>query len=116
MNEALGHKQERFANVHPRLIDKAIEIGSKYGCTVRLGDLFRDPRVHGEMGVKMGYGAANSCHKLKIALDINFIRDGKIVGNGPEHQELHDFWDTIGGSMRISEDINHYSFEHNGFR
>jgi len=116
MTETLGQKQERFALVHPRLIDKANEIGKKYGCGVRLGDLFRDPRVHGVLGVKMGYGSANSCHKLKMAQDINFVRGGTIVGDGPEHQELHDFWDDCGGSQRIANDINHYSFEHNGFR
>ena len=116
MDETLGQKQERFARAHPRLVDKAIEIGSKWGCGVRLGDLFRDPRTNGEMGIKMGYGAANSCHKLKMAQDINFVRESAIVGDGPEHKELHDFWDGMGGSKRIAEDINHYSFDHNGFR
>ena len=117
MIETLGQKQERFFALQPALHEKAIEIGKKYGATVRGGDTFRDKRVHGDMGVKMGYGHKNSCHKLKLAEDINFIRGNGIVGgDGPEHKELHDWWDTVGGAERIAHDMNHYSFEHNGFR
>lgn len=114
--ETLGLKQERFFAMQSALHTKAIEIGKKYGATVRGGDTFRDPRVHGEMGVKLGYGHKNSCHKLKLAEDIYFIRDGKIIGDGPEHKELHDWWDTQGGARRLLHDMNHYSLEHNGFR
>ena len=116
MNETLGQKQERFSRIHPLLISKALEIWPH----VRLGDLFRDPRVHGEMGVKMGYGQANSCHKLKLAQDINFIvtnAEGKEeIGGEAFHKVLHDWWDTQGGSKRIDNDMNHYSLEHNGYR
>ena len=110
MTETLGQKQERFAALLPGLIQKALEINPH----VRLGDLFRDPRVHGEMGVKMGYGHPNSGHKLKLAIDINFIKDGQITLDG--HAELHDYWDSVGGAQRIARDMNHYSLEHNGYR
>ena len=111
--ETLGAKQERFARALPGLLVAANSLAP-----VRLGDLFRDPRVHGEMGVKMGYGHASSCHKLKLAIDINFVVDGKI--DGPEiqalHERLHDWFDKNGGAKRIPHDMNHYSFEHNGCR
>lgn len=42
----LGEKQELFMRLLPRLIDKAHELGFE----IRGGDLFRDPRVHGQMG------------------------------------------------------------------
>lgn len=46
----LGEKQELFMCLLPRLIDKAHELGFE----IRGGDLFRDPRVHGQMNVKQG--------------------------------------------------------------
>ncbi len=112
--ETLGQKQDRFSRLLPRLTDKAWELGDKYGFTVRPGDLFRDPRLHGVMGEKKGYGHANSCHKLKLAIDLNFIKGQRIISEF--HDELHDWWDTQGGSKRIDDDLNHYSFEHDGHR
>jgi len=37
---------------------------------VRLGDAFRDDRVHGKYGEKVGYSAAYSNHKLGLAIDL----------------------------------------------
>lgn len=62
----------------PRLIDKAHELGFE----IRGGDLFRDLRVHGQMNVKQGYGAKNSCHKLKLAIDLNLFKDGAFIQDG----------------------------------
>lgn len=112
--ETLGQKQDRFSRQLPWLLDWAWHLGDKYGFTVRPGDLFRDPSLHGVMGVKIGYGHKNSCHKLKLAIDLNFVRGGKIISE--HHDELHDWWDARGGALRIVHDKNHYSFEHNGFR
>lgn len=74
----LGEKQELFMRLLPRLIDKAHELGFE----IRGGDLFRDPRVHGQMNVKQGYGAKNSCHKLKLAIDLNLFKDGAFIQDG----------------------------------
>ena len=104
---SLGEMQEKFASMVPGLINKAIEMG--YG--VRLGDCFRDPRVHGEMGVKMGYGHPKSAHKLKLAIDINLVVGGALVTDAKGHGPLHDYWDQQGGSPRIADDLNHYSLQ-----
>ena len=74
----LGEKQELFMRLLPRLIDKAHELGFE----IRGGDLFRDPRVHGQINVKQGYGAKNSCHKLKLAIDLNLFKDGVFIQDG----------------------------------
>jgi len=97
-----------------KLLAKAAEIAEREGIYATGGDAYRDPRLHGEMGVKMGYGAANSCHKLKLARDLNFV-DVKGFRN-EFHNELHDYWDSIGGSPRIIGDMNHFSLEHQGHR
>ena len=80
--ETLGQKQRRFAELLPRLIDKAHELGFE----VSLGDAYRDPRVHGEFGVKEGYGAARSCHKLRLAVDLNLFKNGEYLDGSACHR------------------------------
>jgi hypothetical protein len=106
----LGQKQELFALMLPDLLERANELNP-----VRIGDTFRDPRVFGQMGKQKGYGHKNSCHKLKLAVDINFVVDG-VLGGEELHEKLHDWWDNQGGANRIPHDLNHYSLEHNGYR
>jgi len=111
----LGRKQELFALQIPALILKAAELGNKYGFTVRPGDYFRDPRVHGKYGVKKGYGHARSCHKLKLAIDLNFIKDKKITAYF--HNELGAWWEKQNKYNRHGGrfgDPNHYSMTHWG--
>ena len=113
MSESLGAKQKRFAKMLPRLIDKAHELGFE----VSIGDVFRDPRVHGIFGVKKGYSAAKSVHKLKLAVDINLFWNGVLVRDTKGHQQLGEWWESQGGSWggRFN-DGNHYSLEHEGCR
>ena len=114
----LGKKQELFAMVLlPRLLLKAAKLGRKYNYGVRLGDLFRDPRTHGEFGEKKGYGYRKSCHKLKLAQDINIVKDGKLDAVGKYHKELGKWWETQHKYCRWGGrfgDPNHFSLTHWG--
>lgn len=113
--ERLSQKQRRFARMVPRLIDKAHELG--FECT--LGDAFRDPRVHGTVGVKMGYGHPKSGHKLKLAIDLNLFRDGEYLEDTEAHRELGEWWERQAPDARWGgrfNDGNHYSLEHDGIR
>lgn len=99
----------------PRLIDHVHSLGYE----IRGGDLFRAPSVFGHMGEKKGYGHKNSCHKLKLAIDLNITLDGVYLrGDAAKkaHTAIHDFWDDMDGAERIPHDLNHYSLEHNGSR
>jgi len=112
---SLGKKQERFS----RLLCDLLNFAHQAGYEVRLGDIFRDPRVHGGLGEKKGYGHRNSAHKLKLAADLNLTKDGVYLQGEAAHRahtELHKFWDFVGGAERIPNDLNHYSFEHGGIR
>lgn len=110
----LGEKQELFMRLVPRLIDKAHELGFE----IRGGDLYRDPRVFGQTGVKLGYGSANSCHKLKLAIDLNLFKDGEFKSATEDHKELGEWWEKQhelcrwGGTF---QDGNHYSLVHGSF-
>ena len=104
----LGEKQELFA----RLIAEHITWLYRQGYKVRGGDWFRDSRVHGKVGEKVGYGAAYSMHKDKCALDINLFKNGKYLTTTKSHQISGEKWESRhplcawGGRW---EDGNHYS-------
>ncbi len=105
MKSVLREKQEAFAVA----LAKLILFADSKGIEVSIGDVFRDPRLHGKLGEAGGYGHKNSCHKLKLAADLNLL-------NEKDHELLHDHWDSIGGAARIAGDMNHYSWGWQGMR
>lgn len=105
----LGEKQELFMRLLPRLIDKAHELGFQ----IRGGDLFRDPRAHGEYGEALGpYGKPNSNHKLKCAIDLNLRHpEHGMVWSTEGHRELGIWWEEQHPLCRWGgryNDGNHY--------
>jgi len=109
----LGKKQELFMRLLPRLIDKAHSLGFD----LRGGDLFRDPRLFGFWGKFLGYGKDKSNHKLKLAIDLNLMKDGKLVRSTVGHKELGEWWEKQHPLCRWGgrfNDGNHYSLEHWG--
>ena len=112
---SLRKLQSEFARLVPRLIDKAFEMGYE----VTWGDVYRDPRVHGEMGVKLGYGHARSAHKQRLAVDLNLFINGIFQSGTEAHRPLGEWWEKQhpmarwGGRFR---DGNHYSFQHGGVK
>ena len=104
----LREKQSKFARMAAELILKACEMGYE----VTIGDAYRDPRLHGEHGVKKGYGSANSFHKLRLAIDLNLFKDGKFLGSSDDHKKLGEWWESKGGAWGgkfKQADGNHYS-------
>lgn len=110
---ALLEKQQAFARMVPRLIDKAHELGFQ----VTLGDAYRDPMVFGPIGVKQGYGHPRSAHKQRLAIDLNLFKDGQWQRDTEAHRPLGQWWEEQGGAWggRFG-DGNHYSFEYEGVR
>lgn len=113
--ETLGQKQKLFARMIPRLIDKAHELGFE----VTLGDAYRDARAFGKLGQRIAYGNAFSCHKLRLAIDLNLYKDGRYLTSTDDHRPLGEWWEKQhpaacwGGRF---EDGNHYSFTHEGMK
>ena len=60
----------------------------------------------------------NSNHGLRLAADLNLFLEGKWLNKGAPmekaHSLIHDYWDSLGGAKRISNDLNHYSVEYQG--
>lgn len=111
----LGDAQRLFARLVPRLIDHAHALGFE----VTLGDAFRDPRAFGDLGESKGYGNRYSCHKLRLALDLNLFRGGEFLKETRDHQELGEWWEAQhdlccwGGRFN---DGNHYSITWQGVK
>jgi len=111
----LGQKQRLFT----ALIAKLIEYAYAHGYELTFGDAFRDPRVHGQMGVKVGYSHASSNHKQRLAVDFNLFRDGVFLSNTEDHKTLGEYWESLDPLCRWGgrfNDGNHYSIEHDGIK
>lgn len=110
-HESLGSKQRRFVRMVADLIIWAYDNGYE----LTFGDAYRDPRLHGEVGVKKGYGSPTSCHKSRLAIDLNLFKNGVFLQSTEDHRPLGEKWESMGGTWggRFN-DGNHYSIEHQG--
>lgn len=113
---SLRQLQSEFCHLTARLLDKVRELGMY----ATFGDAFRDPRVHGALGVKMAYGHAKSGHKNRLAIDLNlFDEDGNFLDGTEAHRELGEWWEKQHPLARWGgrfADGNHYSFEYQGMK
>ena len=110
---SLGRKQKEFS----RAVEMLLQFMHDKGYEVTFGDAYRDPRLHGEIGEKEGYGRKNSNHKIRLAIDLNLFKDGVYLTSTEAHRECGEFWESIHIDARWGghyDDGNHYSFEHNG--
>ena len=109
----LGQKQRLFTKMVASLIGWAYAQGYE----LTFGDAYRDPRVFGPTGKKLGYGRKSSNHKVRLAIDLNLFKDGRYLTKTEDHTPLGEYWESIGGSWggRFN-DGNHYSIEHKGKR
>ena len=109
----LGQKQKQFV----RMVGQLIEFAYANGYELTFGDAYRDPRLHGAVGEKKGYGASSSCHKMRLAVDFNLFKGDKYLTGSDDYKPLGEFWESIGGSWGGRfQDGNHFSMEHEGKR
>jgi len=109
---SLRKKQSRFAVCVGKLILHADALGYE----LTFGDAYRDERVHGKHGEKVGYAAAKSVHKLRLAVDMNLFVDDVWIKTGDHvaYQQLGEFWEGLDPDARWGgrfDDANHFSFE-----
>ena len=112
---SLGQLQRRFLPMVANLIEYAYSNGYE----LTLGDGYRDPRLHGQVGEKKGYGHPKSAHKQRLAIDLILFKGGVYLTTTEAHRPLGEFWESMGGSWGgrfSSPDGNHYSLEYNGVK
>lgn len=106
-------KQAAFAGAAARLI---IHINETPGHLCTLGDAYRDPRVFGEFGAcSPVYGRARSCHKLRLAIDLNLFIYGIWRTETEAFREFGEWWERVYAHEDAAwgghhEDGNHFSF------
>ena len=127
----LGEKQELFATLLPRLLDKAHSLGFK----VRIGEVLRfeqqarynsthcrkckQTKAHrNHPGHKFrSIGILNSLHRQKLAVDIVLFRDGKPCWDSESYRTLADWWVEQHELCRSGigwGDGGHFSVTHGG--
>jgi len=111
-------KLSQIQRAFTRMVADLIQYAYEAGYELTIGDAYRDHRVHGTMGQKQSYSAANSNHKLRLAIDLNLWVDGDYVATSehPAWDDLHNYWLSIGGAEPVPKDANHFSMEYRGRR
>jgi hypothetical protein len=117
----LGQLQRKFTLMVANLIQYAYSRGYE----LSFGDAYRDPRLHGDVGVKLGYGHPKSCHKVRLAIDLNLFADIDADGDldyvtsseVQAYKELGEYWESLGGTWggRFN-DANHFSLSYEGMK
>jgi len=107
--------QEEFAQSAAKLIQKAAELG--YGVT--LGEALRTPE-QAMLNAEHGSGIAHSLHIYKLAIDLNFFKDGQYIQDGSKLADVGAWWKTLGpryrwgGDFTTRPDGNHFSLSPDG--
>jgi len=102
----------------PGLIAQLVTFAESRGYRLTYGDAYRDPRVFGKPGQRKGYGAKNSNHKYRCAVDFNLFKplaDGnwRYCTDTEDHKELGEYWESLSvhtrwGGHFSNPDGNHY--------
>lgn len=108
--------QEEFAQSAALLIQKAKEMG--YGVT--LGPAFREPE-QAAADAAAGTGILRSLHCERLAIDLNFFKEGQWIKDGSRLHDIGAWWKSLGESYRWGGDFkrvdgNHFSITPDGKR
>ena len=101
----LRQMQSKFAHMAALLILH----GEQLGFEITLGDAYRDDRCD--------YGAKNSQHRKRLAVDLNLFKDGQYLSSTESHRPLGEYWEGLDPNNRWGgrfQDGNHYETQYNG--
>jgi hypothetical protein len=107
--------QEEFAQSAAKLIQKAVELGY----TVTFGEAWRTPQ-QAQWNADHGTGIVHSLHIERLAIDLNFFKDGTYIQDGSKLEELGKWWKALGTNYRWGgnfvhlPDGNHFSLSPDG--
>lgn len=111
---ALLERQQLFARLLPRLLDRAHYLGF----AVTLGEAHRPDELV-ELYALDGRGARGSVHPLRLAIDLHLFKAGRYLTRTEDHRELGEWWEKQNPACRWGGrftriDGNHYSLEWEG--
>jgi hypothetical protein len=119
------------------MTSKLIQWCFENGYEVTWGDAYRDSRLFGAFGSRYPdwvlsvvsklipdlakkilsnfYGSIKSFHKIRLAIDLNLFKNGKLLSKSEDYKPIAAYWkslhpdNTWGGDFK-NKDGNHYSF------
>lgn len=104
---ALLDQQIAFAQLVPRLIDWAFANG--YQVT---GDEWWRSPTEAAINAKTGAGISNSLHPLKLAIDLNLLKNGVLLESVEDYRPLGEFWKTLHTLARWGGDFSKPDADH----
>lgn len=91
-----------------------IQWATEHGWTITGGELTRPVEMQ-EIYIKTGRSRTmKSAHLRRLAIDLNFFKDGKYICTKSELQETGDYWEGLdsknswGGNWSTFKDCPHY--------
>lgn len=105
-------KQNKFTVMISDLIKKSYDLGYQ----MTFAEAYRPPDV-AALYAKQGRGIKNSLHTIRLAVDFNIFKNGVLLNNGKDFEDLGKYWESVGGTWggRFN-DGGHFSLEHNGVK
>lgn len=113
----LIQKQKQF----PGLLCQLIAFAIAGGYEITFGEVWRPASV-AAANQRAGTGILHSLHCIRLAVDLNVFKDGKLLTRSAQYLALGEFWESLstehlkccwGGRF---SDGNHFSIEHNGVK
>jgi D-alanyl-D-alanine carboxypeptidase-like protein len=111
----MSQLQEQFAQSAANLIQEAVTLGY----TVTLGEAWRTPQ-QAQWNADHGTGIAHSLHIERLAIDLNFFKDGALITDGSKLENVGAWWEALGpmyrwgGRFEHLPDGNHFSLSPDG--
>ena len=93
---------------------KLITYATQQGWTVTGGELYRtldQQKIYFDAGKSK---TMQSNHLRRLAIDLNFLKDGQLVLDKPKLQAVGDYWESLnnlngwGGNWRSFLDVPHF--------
>lgn len=109
--------QEEFCQSAAKLIQQATQMGY----TVTFGEAWRTPQ-QAALNAQAGTGIVHSLHIERLAIDLNFFKDGQYIQDGSQLKDVGEWWKTLGPKYRWGGDFphlpdgNHFSITPDGVR
>jgi len=110
----LGEHQEKFLYLLSLLITKIYELGYKG----RIGEALRTPE-QAAIYAASGKGISNSLHTVKLAIDINITKDGVLLTDGMQFEDIGVYWESLDSGCNWGgrfKDGNHFSYSWAGLK
>lgn len=94
--------QEEFAQSAALLIQKAVQMGY----TVTLGEAWRT-QAQADANAAAGVGISHSLHIERLAIDLNFFKNGAYITDGATLSDVGAWWKSLGTNYRWGGDFTH---------